>query len=53
MYYNLSLELAASPAARERFNTAHRPLVAVGEDGPIGGETHVATYFVSCALEKE
>lgn len=53
MYYNLSLELAASPAARERFNTAHRPLVAVGEDEPIGGETHVATYFVSCALERE
>lgn len=47
MYYNLSLELAASSAARERFNTAHKPLLAVGEDGPIGGERHVATYFVS------
>lgn len=48
MFYNLSLELAADPAAKERYaQVAHKPVVAVGEDGPIGGEKHVATYFVS------
>lgn len=52
MYYNLALELEASPEARERFATAaaHKPLIAVGEDKPIGGETHVATYFVGLEL---
>jgi hypothetical protein len=49
VYYNLALELAANPAARERYAAVGRTkaLVAIGADEPIGGDKHVATYFVS------
>ncbi|WOO78615.1 putative protein [Vanrija pseudolonga] len=48
MYYNLGLEFAANPEARKRFplvSSEKKTLVAIGENGPIGGEKHVATYF--------
>ncbi|KAL1407338.1 hypothetical protein Q8F55_006760 [Vanrija albida] len=48
MYYNLGLEFAAHPESRKRFplvSSDNKTLVAIGEDGPIGGEKHVATYF--------
>lgn len=59
MYYNLGLEFAANPEARKRFplvSSDNKTLVAIGENGPIGGEKHVATYFVSptsacCVIE--
>ncbi|CAK9779658.1 nucleoside hydrolase [Cutaneotrichosporon oleaginosum] len=45
MYYQLAREREAHPGAKERYPLANRTVVAVGEDAPIGGEKHVATYF--------
>lgn len=47
VYHNLLKEREANPDAKERYPLATKPVVAVGEDGPIGGDKHVATYFVS------
>ena len=53
LYYNLGRELEAHPEAKERYAGVLRSktVVAVGEDEPIGGKKHTATYFVSTTID--
>lgn len=51
IYHALSQEIMSDPNAAERYRMQEgkreKTLLALGEDGPIGGEKAVAAYFVS------
>lgn len=51
IYHALASEIKVVPGAADRYlglkNGAMRPKLAVGGDGPVGGEKAVAAYFVS------
>ena len=50
IYHQLAEEIATIPSAEERYSRLAQPtktVLALGEDGPIGGEKAVAAYFVS------
>lgn len=54
IYHLLAQELAEIPTAAGRYTRLAqqaKTVLALGEDGPIGGDKAVAAYFVSCALE--
>ena len=52
IYHALAQEITKSPEAAERYRMLEgqrekKTILALGEDGPIGGEKAVAAYFVS------
>ena len=50
IYHMLALEMAAVPEAAARYARLAgqvKTVLALGDDGPIGGEKAVAAYFVS------
>lgn len=50
IYASLARELQAFPHAKERFpgvGAEEKVVLALGADGPVGGEKAVAAYFVS------
>ncbi len=50
VYHALAKEIDAHPAAAERYarlRGASKTVLALGEDGPIGGDKALAAYFVS------
>jgi inosine-uridine nucleoside N-ribohydrolase len=52
IYHALAAEIESVPGAKERYNLSGKAktMLALGEDGPIGGEKAVAAYFVSPVL---
>ncbi len=56
IYHLLAQEVAAIPAASARFarlKEKTKTVLAMGEDGPIGGDKAVAAYFVSAQARSQ
>jgi inosine-uridine nucleoside N-ribohydrolase len=49
IYHALAKEIMDVPDAKERYAMKGKTVLALGEDGPIGGEKATAAYFV-CPL---
>jgi len=49
IYHALAKEIMEVPEAKERYAMRTKSVLALGEDGPIGGEKATAAYFV-CPL---
>ena len=49
IYHALAKEIMDHPEASKRYEMKEKTILALGEDGPIGGEKATAAYFV-CPL---
>ena len=49
IYHALAKEIMEHPEASKRYELKEKTILALGEDGPIGGEKATAAYFV-CPL---
>jgi hypothetical protein len=50
IYHALAKEIMDHPEACKRYDLKGKTILALGEDGPIGGEKATAAYFVSSFL---
>jgi inosine-uridine nucleoside N-ribohydrolase len=50
IYHALAKEIMDHPEACKRYDLKEKTILALGEDGPIGGEKATAAYFVCSFL---